>query len=176
MKCVLNRSCLEQIVSCETQTSIVKCVLTDRVLNRMRQGLPFLCVSSGSCTSCSGRSGSSLRKVHVHLCSGGWSCDGSVNTHDQETGSGVALPRESAFRVLVHWTSAALHKPNILVSLRRHIKTKRHRADVSCQNINSDKACPTVDLCDGCAEKLWIRWSVIAHACKNCVRVLCLTR
>ena len=40
------------------------------------------------------------------------------------------------------WTSAALHKPNVLVSLRRHIKTKRDRADVSCQNINSDKACP----------------------------------
>ena len=40
------------------------------------------------------------------------------------------------------WTSAALHKPNVLVSLRRHIKTQRDRADVSCQNINSDKACP----------------------------------
>ena len=56
--------------------------------------------------------------------------------------SGVTLPREPALQVLVHWTSAALHKPNVLVSLRRHIKTKRDRADVSCQNINSDKACP----------------------------------
>ena len=31
--------CLEQIVSStDRETSIVKCVLTDRVLNRMRQG------------------------------------------------------------------------------------------------------------------------------------------
>ena len=74
--CVLNRSCLVR----QKQASW-KCVLTDRVLSRMRQGLPFLCVSSGSCTSCSGRSGSSLRKVIVHLCLGGWSCDRSVNKH-----------------------------------------------------------------------------------------------
>ena len=49
-------------------------------------------------------------------------------------------------RVPVHWTSAALHKLDVLVSLRRHVKTQRDRADVSCQNINSDKACPAAKL------------------------------
>ena len=101
VKCVLNRSCLEQIVSCETETSIVKCVLTDRVLNRMRQGLPFLCVSSGSCTSCSGRSGSSLRKVNVHLCSGGWSCDRRVTQKQRH------CPLDQGGSSLTHWRPMA---------------------------------------------------------------------
>ena len=101
VKCVLNRLCLEQIVSCETETSIVKCVLTDRVLNRMRQGLPFLCVSSGSCTSCSGRSGSSLRKVNVHLCSGGWSCDRRVTQKQRH------CPLDQGGPSLTHWRPMA---------------------------------------------------------------------
>ena len=54
------------------------------------------------------------------------------------------LPREPALQVPVHWTSAALHKPNVLVSLYRHTKTQRDRANVSYQNINSDKAGPAV--------------------------------
>ena len=100
------------------------------VLSEFSQGLPVL-----------GLSGLVKKPVTVDL----WWCF-SDTTHDQETGSGVTLPREPALQVPVRWTSAALHKPNVLVSLHRHTKTQRDRADVSCQNINTDKAGPAAKL------------------------------
>ena len=70
-------------------------------------------------------------------------------THDQETGSGVKLPREPAFRVLVHFSG----RQRLCTSqtYHRHIKTQRDRADVSWQNINSD-VCSTPTLLRNTAE------------------------
>ena len=101
-------------------------------------------------------------------------------------------PRESAFRVLVHFSGRLrLCTSHTYLSRSvgtcRYIKTKKRLSgcvlNEGTQSLPCGRAAPVagraaaaVDLCDGCAQKLWIRWSVIAHACKNCVRVLCRTQ
>ena len=135
---VLNRSCLEQIVSWQ-----------------MRQGLRPWCASSDSCFSCSDSSGSSWtlwkvtstcaqaararrshcgrwrRLVMVFLRHNTW----SRNWIWRSTVSWVRIPGPGPLL----WTSATLHKSYVLVSLRRHIKTKGNRADVSWTSAH--KAC-----------------------------------
>ena len=118
-----------------------------------------------------------------------WTCDGSVTQEQTRTKrqcdccSGCQYSR-SACATVDPWER---HRPCRLCSMVRQKAPQREAGKMCVDRCHKSspghgaapvagRAAAAVDLCDGCAQKLWIRWSVIAHACKNCVRVLCLTR
>ena len=120
-----------------------------------------------------------------------WTCDGNVTQEQTRTKwqcdcCSCCLYSRSGCATVHPWER---HRPCRLCSMVRQ-KAPQWEAARMCLDrcyksspghgaapvAGRAAAAAAVDLCDGCAQKLWIRWSVIAHACKNCVRVLCLSR
>ena len=175
-----------QIVSWQMRQGLPPLVRILRLLHLMLRQLGFVVVIvDGDVDLCSGSSGSSQSLWKVTS-----TCDEVTQTEHVIKKRGLALrclvsPPSGSWSTSLDVCGFAQATRTCLAPSANKDKKRSSRCvlnevshSLPCRRTVSDawRAAAAVDLCDGCASKLWIRRSVIADACKNCVRVLCQTQ